>query len=240
MHIYLVRHAQSRQNVDDPENHPYRPEVEEYERGRYEYGDYSLTEFGHRQADLTGRRLAQIEFDAALCSPLHRHIATANGILRYQKNKKLELINDLFEKGIHSYAGMPIDLLRYLYPDMEIVPCPNPSPTGGKFIYSLEEMYDMIEMRERGRRIEKYLANRFSDDAKVLVVSSGDFIHRSLLPCLMRLPDQVIDIATGFACHNCSIAHIELHPDGIHSTCLKVNDTAHLYVDEDAIPSLKI
>ena len=101
-------------------------------------------------------------------------------------------------------------------------------------------MYDMVEMRERGRRIEKYLANRFSDDAKVLVVSSGDFIHRSLLPCLMRLPDQVIDIATGFSCHNCSIAHIELHPDGIHSTCLKVNDTAHLYVDEDAIPSLKI
>ncbi|MBR5454130.1 MAG: histidine phosphatase family protein [Clostridia bacterium] len=240
MHIYLVRHAQSRQNVNDPENHPYRPEVEQYEQPIYEFGDYSLTEYGHKQADLTGRRLAQIEFDAALCSPLHRHVATANGILRYQKNKKLELINDLFEKGIHSYGGMPIDLLRYLYPDIEIIPCPNPSPTGGKFIYSLEEMYDMVEMRERGRRVEKYLANRFSDDAKVLVVSSGDFIHRSLLPCLMRLPDQVIDIATGFSCHNCSIAHIELHPDGIHSTCLKVNDTAHLYVDEDAIPSLKI
>ena len=113
MQVYLVRHAQSRQNVNDPENHPYRPEVEEYERGRYEYGDYSLTEFGHWQADRAGRRLAQIEFDAALCSPLHRHVATANGILRYQKNKKLELINDLFEKGIHSYAGMPIDLLAW-------------------------------------------------------------------------------------------------------------------------------
>ena len=110
--------------------------------GDPDYEHDSLTEKGHQQADLTGRRLASIDFDAILCGPLHRHIATANGIIRYQKNcKKLELINDLLEKGIHSYAGMPIELLRSLYPDMEIIPCPNPSPTGGKFIYSLEHLY---------------------------------------------------------------------------------------------------
>ena len=235
MKVYLVRHAQSRQNVGDPENHPFRPEV-----AQYEDGDVSLTEKGHQQADLTGRRLASIDFDAILCGPLHRHIATANGIIRYQKNcKKLELINDLLEKGIHSYAGMPIDLLRSLYPDMEIVPCPNPTPTGGKFTYSLEEMYDMVEMRERARRVERYLTARFPDDATILIISSGDFMRRCLIPCLMRLPDQVIDKFTAFGCHNGSVGRVDLHKDGRRSSCVLLNDTSHLYIDPEQIPLIK-
>ncbi|MBQ2826092.1 MAG: histidine phosphatase family protein [Clostridia bacterium] len=235
MKVYLVRHAQSRQNVGDPENHPFRPEV-----AQYEDGDVSLTAKGHQQADLTGRRLASIDFDAILCGPLHRHIATANGIIRYQKNcKKLELINDLLEKGIHSYAGMPIELLRSLYPDMEIVPCPNPTPTGGKFTYSLEEMYDMVEMRERARRVERYLTARFPDDATILIISSGDYMRRCLIPCLMRLPDQVIDKFTAFGCHNCSVGRVDLHKDGRRSSCVLLNDTSHLYIDPEQIPIIK-
>ncbi|MBR6558231.1 MAG: histidine phosphatase family protein [Clostridia bacterium] len=235
MKVYLVRHAQSRQNVGDPENHPFRPEV-----AQYEDGDFSLTEKGHQQADLTGRRLASIDFDAILCGPLHRHIATANGIIRYQKNcKKLELINDLLEKGIHSYAGMPIELLRSLYPDMEIIPCPNPTPTGGKYTYSLEEMYDMVEMRERARRVERYLTARFPDEATILIISSGDFMRRSLIPSLMRLPDQVIDKFTGFGCHNGSVGRVDLNKDGRRSSCVLLNDTSHLYVDPEQIPIIK-
>ena len=122
---------------------------------------------------------------------------------------------------------------------MEIVPCPNPTPTGGKFTYSLEEMYDMVEMRERGRRIEKYLTERFPDNATVLLVSSGDFMGRSLIPCLMRLPDQVIDICTTFSCHNASLSRIDLASDGRRSSCKLLNDTAHLYVPEEDIPLLQ-
>ncbi|MBP5236227.1 MAG: histidine phosphatase family protein [Clostridia bacterium] len=238
MKVYLVRHGESRQNVDDTENHPYRPEVEPYEN--WTYNDWSLTKHGERQADLVGRRLASVDFDAIMCGPLHRQIATAYGIIRHQKRcKKLEIINDLLEKGIHSYAGMPIELLRSFFPDMEIVPCPNPTPTGGKFTYSLEEMYDMVEMRERGRRIEKYLTERFPDNATVLLVSSGDFMGRSLIPCLMRLPDQVIDICTTFSCHNASLSRIDLASDGRRSSCKLLNDTAHLYVPEEDIPLLQ-
>ena len=31
MFVYVVRHAQSRGNVDDPENHPFPPELAAYE-----------------------------------------------------------------------------------------------------------------------------------------------------------------------------------------------------------------
>ena len=71
MKVYLVRHAQSRQNVGDPENHPFRPEV-----AQYEDGDVSLTANGHQQADLTGRRLASIDFDALFCLAIITNISS--------------------------------------------------------------------------------------------------------------------------------------------------------------------
>ena len=224
MEVYLVRHAESRQNVGDPENHPYSPLVKDYEDG-----DFSITARGEKQADLTGQCLSKVDFDYAFCSPLHRHVATMNGILRHQKNcKRVELLIDLFEKGIHSYSGMPTEILSQLYPDIEIVPCPNPTPTGGKYSYSLEEMYDMIELRKRARRVERYLTSRFLGKEKILIVSSGDFIGRFLTSALLRLPDQVIDKATSFGAANCSVARFTLHEGGIRSGCHYLNDTSHL------------
>ena len=80
MNIYFVRHAQSRQNVNDPQNHPFLPEVAEYEEN-----DFSLTAKGEMQADLAGQRLSQIDLTAIICRPMHRTLYTANGIIRHQK-----------------------------------------------------------------------------------------------------------------------------------------------------------
>ncbi len=230
MNVYIVRHAQSRQNVNDPENHPFLPEVAEYEDH-----DFSLTELGEQQADLVGQRLAQKELKTILCSPLHRHMSTANGVIRYQKNKTVELINDLFEKGIHSYAGMPLELMQKLFPDMNIIPCPNPTPTGGKYTYTIDEMYDKVELRERARRVVNYIINRFDDEDTILIISSGDFMSRYLIACLLDLPDELVH-RSGFGCTKGSIGKIVIEKKKNRRSCAFLNDTAHLELGHGNIP----
>lgn len=235
MRVYFVRHAQSRQNVDDPQNHPFLPEVAEYEEK-----DFSLTALGEWQADMCGQRLSQIELDAILCSPLHRTMSTAYGIVRHQKNnKQIELINDLLEKGINDYAGMPFDLMKRLYPGMDIIPCPDPTPTGGKFIYTLEEMYDSIELRFRARRVVDYIRKRFDNDATICLVSHGDFLGRYLIASLLDLPDEMIDNFTGFGCKNGSIGLINIDIKKNRTSCSFLNDTAHLDMKTGNIPLKK-
>lgn len=228
MNIYLVRHAQSRQNVNDNErdNHPFPPEVAEYEEN-----DFSLTEKGHNQADKTGIRLAEKNFTAILCSPMHRTVATAYGIVKHQKeNKTVELINDLVERGIFDYAGMPTEILRGLYPNINIIPCPTPTPTGGKFTYTLDEMYDPKELTKRARRVTKYIEERFDNNDTVLIVSHGDFLGRYLIPCLLHIPDGAIEQFNehGFGCGNASISKIVFNKKSGTSILAFLSDTVHL------------
>ncbi len=235
MQIYLVRHAEARSNVADPENHPFLPEVAEYEEI-----DSSLTELGYAQADRTGIRLASIEFDAILSSPLHRQVATANGIIRHQKTcKKLELVNDLFEAGVIDYSGMPIELLQSLYPECEIVPSPDPDPSGSKKTYCFEEMLTPVILAERARRVEKYVSSRFPNSAKVLLVSSGDFMSHYLIPALLRLPERTVNAGVEYLCGNCAVARIDLNADGRRASVVLMNDTTHLDVDIEEIPKIK-
>ena len=228
MFIYFVRHAQSRQNVNDPENHPFLPEVAEYEEN-----DFSLTAKGEQQADLAGQRLAQIDFTAMICSPMHRTLSTMNGIVRYQQNNKtVEIINDVVEKGIYDYAGMPLELMQKLFPDMNIIPCPNPTPTGGKYVYTLEEMYDKNELIARARRVVRYVKNRFEDTDKILIVSHGDFLGRYLIPSFLEMPDDAMDIFhnSGVSCANASISKVRYDKKNNTSTLSFLNDCVHLDV----------
>lgn len=231
MKVYVVRHAQSRQNVHDPEDAAYvRPEVKEYESR-----DYSLTPHGEDQADRAGRRLSQVKFDAVFCGPLHRHIATANAILRYQEEcKTIEILSDLTEIDVPDYQGMPPELLKKLFPDINIIPCPDPPPTGGKMTYSEEELGDWINERKRAQRVERYLTERFKGKENILIISSVNFFGRVLAPSLLRMSDETIDKCTGFGCDNGSIGCFLLYPSGTDSRCFCINDTVHLRVpDED-------
>ena len=235
MQIYLVRHAEARHNMPDPENHPYRPEVAEYEDR-----DPSLTEYGYKQAELTGIRLSTVEFDAVFASPMHRQVATANAIIRHQTScKKLELLNDLYEKGTFDYEGMPIELLRSLYTDCEIVQSPDPDPSGSKKIYTYDEMMETEPLVDRGRRVERYLTERFDPKAKILLVSSGDFMSHYLIPALLRFPKRTTLAGVEYRCDNCSVARIDLNKDGRRSDCVLLNDTTHLDVPEDQIAKIQ-
>ncbi len=228
MNIYFVRHAQSRQNINESDrpNHPVLPEVAEYEEN-----DFSLTAKGHAQADLAGKRLSCIDFNTILCSPMHRTIATANGIVRHQKNNKtIEIINDIVERGIFDYAGIPTEIISKIYPDINIIPCPNPTPTGGKYTYSLDEMYDPAELIKRARRVVKYVEERFEDTDKILIVSHGDFLGRYLIPAFIHMPDDAMEIFSqnGLGCGNASITKVIYNKEKGTSILAFLDDTIHL------------
>lgn len=222
MYVYIVRHAQSRGEVNDREHYSFDPLVKDFEEK-----DPSLTPHGVKQAALLAHRLSPIEFDAVLCAPLHSHIATANEILKLQKNKKIEIINDLLETHIHDYAGIPQDILAKLYPDIEIIPCPDPTPTGGNYLLTRQESFDPQERLIRARRVEKYITNRFPNDANVLVLTSTIFGGKSLLPSIMRTLPPNPD-AISFCCEAASVSKIELRADKLSSACVYVNDKTHL------------
>jgi len=193
MQIYLVRTAQA--NSDVVNSTPESAELKDI--------DLSLTELGQVQADLTGKRLASVEFDAILSSPLLHHLATANGIIRYQKNcKTTEPMSDLYAKDISN--GITDE-----------------------------------SMAERGKNIERYLTNNFQNDAKVLLIASGDFMSRFLIPSLLRLPARVIKSGIKFRCDSCAVSRIDLNRDGRRADGVLINDTSHLDVDEEQIPKIK-
>ena len=64
--IYLIRHAQSEANVAQDLDNP------------NSYYDARLTPFGKKQAQKANKKLNQIDFDLALCSPLTRTLETFN------------------------------------------------------------------------------------------------------------------------------------------------------------------
>ena len=111
MYVYVIRHGQSRANVGDPENHPFLPAVRDYEEK-----DPSLTDLGRKQADLAGRRLSGIDFDAILCGPLHRHLETAYGVVRHQKrNKEIEILISP-RRGTKATADFPSKYRSLFFP----------------------------------------------------------------------------------------------------------------------------
>lgn len=222
MFVYVVRHAQSRGNVDDPENHPFPPEL-----AAYENEDPSLTEKGQNQADRLGRRLSQIDFDAVLCGPLHRQISTARKVMKYQKTAKpIEIMTTLCETDTPGTPGMPAEVLNNLYPELDLL-----FPKEKEVLESLDIKNYNMAVRERARRIEKMLVERFPKDAKILIVTSEMFSTYFLIPALMRLSNEV-EIGTGFRMRNAGLTMIELKDDGIHSRCAFQNDVAHLSVSD--------
>ena len=228
MYVYIIRHGQSRGNIDyslrDAE--PYHPLKEELERK-----DPSLTRLGRAQAELAGHRLSQIEFDAVFCGPLHRQIDTAAIVMSHQKKKvKIEVLSDLTEVGLEGYAGTPTELYDVLFPGTEIVPCSDPSPTGGPGV--IPASAECPEgCRLRGRRLVEYLKRRFSGSDTILLSTSAMFGGAIVIPTLLELSDNDIDTGKNFDFNNTCISMVELTDDGkkiVHFS----NDVTHLSLPE--------
>ncbi len=232
MNIYVVRHAQSRGNVNDPENHPYLPEVEAFEER-----DPSLTELGRRQADLCGQRLSQIDFDYIFVGPLHRHLETAYGIVRHQKkNKTVEIIPDLTECGHETRNSIPLDILNKIFPEMEIIPSPYPQRTGGPAPEGFTDEDDTADgYLVRAHRVDKFLHENFDSKANILLVTSSMFAGCVLMPVMMGASDEEVNGSMPYDMNNASISLIHYgHWDfcGDFSRCEFANDVAHLIVPD--------
>lgn len=198
----------------------------------YEKLDASPTEKGLDEGERIGLRLSQIKIDAMLCGPFHRHVATADKILKYQELDRVEIFSDLGDITTPDYPGMPAEILRELYPDIDIVPAPDPSPTGGKPCYSAEELCDRTEQRKRAQRMVNYLVSRFkNEDDNVVIVAATDYLESTLYPAIMKLSDNEIDKGIEFGCANAAIGCIDLKGNDL-SRCIFLNDTAHLYIPD--------
>ena len=234
MFVYVVRHAQSRSQIgangkNDKEPMLF-PELE-----KYDAGDPALSAHGRRQAELVARRLSSLEFDAIFSGPLCRQIETAHAIARYQKNKRVQILNELVEIEDENRPCIPNEYHKLIFPDAEILPCTDPTPAGGPFRIPDEEIGPDKEM-PRAIRIERFLTNNFKNDAKILLVSSAMFTGFCLIPALLRAPGE----SAAYEVENTSVSMIHLKDDGIHATCGFQNDWAHLiYPDEDFLPNLK-
>ena len=175
MTLYLIRHAEARHNLPDPAACPYDPRFEPYE-----HRDHSLTPQGERQADLTGRLLRELHFDAALVSPYHRTIATAAAIMRYQRNKiPFELLSELEECGSDTFTMLPEALAKSIYPHL-ILP-QTPTALGKESDH---------ERWLRAERVAASVRERYRGTESVLIVSHGHFLSSYLTAAFLGLSEE--------------------------------------------------
>ena len=182
MHLYLVRHGMASHNLPQgaaPEDaaDPLPPE-------KVRPGDTPLTAQGRIQADLLGRRLADVPFGAVLSSPLRRAMETARRALGDRSAPAIECLPDLMEVGCCGEAWIDETAMRALYGN--VVPCGAEQPTGAPAAFAKEP--DEAGLRGRAERVRAYLLRRFTGDVNVLVVSHGAFMGRFLIPALAGVP----------------------------------------------------
>ena len=92
--LYLARHGQSYGQHDTIDDLP--PDCE---TGRMEF-DWRLTPLGRRQAEMLGEHLAEVPFNAIICSPLERARATARAIEERQPRRiDIQIMRGLMEIG---------------------------------------------------------------------------------------------------------------------------------------------
>lgn len=231
MQIYVIRHAQSRSQIGingdiskEPLLHP--------ELLKYDKVDPALTAKGRDQADLCGKRLSQVDFDYIFTGPLQRHLETAYGVVRYQKNcKTVEIIHDLNETGDELCNGLPLDIMRSRFPGMEIIPSPNPTRTGGPYNIPEEEI-SPEGFLARAKRMDAFLRNCCERDANVLLVTSCNYGGCVLIPKLLGVSDEIINNGSiPFDLYNTSITLVSIFDDpdlGEILSCGFANDIAHL------------
>ncbi len=234
MQIYVVRHAQSRSQIKVNGSNSKQPLLHP-ELEKYDLTDPALSELGRRQADLCGKRLSQVDFDYIFTGPLHRHLETAYAIVRHQKKcKTVEIIHDLNETGDETCNGLPIDIMRSIFPGMEIIPSPNPTRTGGPYNIPEEEI-SPDGFLLRARRIEKFLKENFKDDAKILLVTSCNYGGCVLMPVLLGYSDDEVNSGRPFNFRNTAISLVEYNKEeGFRDfpSCEFINDIAHLTVPD--------
>lgn len=221
--LYLVRHAQSENNViwDGSDDHPSRRP------------DPEITELGHRQADTLGQHLAhphaeprQHPFNKSdeshfglthvYCSLMTRSILTAEYIAA-ASNLGVEALANVFEKhGIYdvdddgNLRGLPGPGRGYFeerFPDIKL---PTDLNDDGWWNRPVEDESSFIQ---RMQEVVNQMRQRLTDsDDNIALVAHGDFIDQfvnELMSVVRHQPNYDNHWVANWTFHNTSISRID-------------------------------
>lgn len=181
--------------------------------------DCDISDVGVQEAELLADRLAGLEFDAVLCSPLVRCVKTAAAVCRkLAGHPAIEIVPELIEKGsTPNYAGAGIEYLSRYYDN--IIQCPDLIFGEAPGVFPNK---DKPEIMDRARAVVDYLRERFPYGKRILIFSHGSF-GNSLLPSAVGIREE--DFI--FNIYHTSVSKIQYTPDG-RNRIVFMNDVSHL------------
>ena len=216
LELYLIRHGQSMGNAGyDKEDLTLR-----------EQHDPLLTEKGLMQADLAGKHLADIDFDYIYSSGLIRAICTADGIIRYQKEKKpLNILPVLSEVGISpEYDGITVEEMKEFCETARLAD--GISEASPRVYHSTFENED--EIFERAKSVMEHMTSRYSNGEKVAVVAHAAFLTILIFHIMGFKEAPIFDISI----QNPGITKVIFYEPGTNPygdiSFEYINETAHL------------
>lgn len=216
LELYLIRHGQSMGNAGYD-----REDLTLKERN-----DPLLTEKGLMQADLAGKYLADIDFDYIYSSGLIRAISTADGIIRYQKEKKpLNILPVLSEVGISpEYDGITVEEMKEFCETARLVD--GVSEDAPRVYHSTFE--NEGEMFERAEKVMEHMNSRYSSGEKIAVVAHAAFLTILIFHIMGFKEAPIFDISI----QNIGITKVVFYEEGTNPygdiSFEYINETAHL------------
>lgn len=214
--LYLIRHGQSMGNAG------YGRENLTLKEGN----DPLLTEKGMIQADLAGKYLSNIEFDHFYSSGLIRAISTADGIMRYQPEKKpLNILPELSEVGISpEYDGITVEEMKEFCETARLAD--GIAEDAPRVYHSTFE--NEAEMFERAETVMQHMRSRYSSGEKIAVVAHAAFLTILIFHIMGLKESPVFDISI----QNTGITKVVFYKEGTNPygdiSFEYINETAHL------------
>jgi probable phosphoglycerate mutase len=179
MVLYVARHGETDYNVQK----------------RYSGStDVPLNAVGEQQAKNIAEKLADIDIDIIISSPLFRALKTAQMINAYHPDTPLVIKNEFAERNVGVFEGLTREEAKNIYPDLWARQCTrqlDDAPTEGETIRQ-------VDIRVAGALAEirdKYI------DKTVLVVCHG-FVSRIINRQINGLS---FDEMHSFALDNCQV-----------------------------------
>lgn len=219
LELYMVRHGQSKMNAAKEAD----PSTSELDRV-----DPVLTDLGERQAELLGKRLSAVSFDAIISSPLRRAVQTAVAVAKHQPETRYVRIEPIFtERGVpEGFKGLSFFELNDTYGCLTAAPSVQHLETAALVNDDGDDSYQAL----RAKEALCGLRSRYNRGEKVLVVFHAAFETDVILEALGIASPAAFDPELG----NTSITRIVFHEQGTGSygydvKLMCLNDTAHLY-----------
>lgn len=200
MHLFLIRHAQTKNNHD----------------GRYQGStDAPLNETGELQAKEIAERLADKKFDAIYSSDLKRSLQTAEFVAK-KHNLQIKQDERLREISFGDWEGMSYDEIKKVSPDLleKWIDDPaNISPPNGE---TLKQLASRVTSA-----IDEIKANYKAEETVLLVTHAG--VIRTLLCTVLGVD---LNNHSQFDCKTSSLSIVSFYDE--HANLRLLNDISHL------------